>query len=138
MDIRSQTAAPPVGRYPHAKKVGNLLFLSGIGPRNLDSSIPGNVYDSSGKLQSYDFEQQVHSVFANVQKVLREAGLELRDLVDVTVFLTDMPRDFKAYNALWAHYFTDFAPARTTLGISHLPTPIAIELKCIAAFPEHV
>jgi 2-aminomuconate deaminase len=133
--IASDKAPKPVGHYPHARRVGDLLFLSGIGPRNpADNSIPGNVLDAGGQLVAYDIEAQCHSVFANVRAVLEAAGARWEDLVDVTVYLTDMARDFKAYNRIWAEYFPDpaSAPCRTTLGITALPTPIAIELKCLA------
>lgn len=137
--IRTGSAPKAVGHYPHARRVGALLFLSGIGPRNAgDNSIPGNVMDADGKLLTYDIVAQCHSVFANVKAVLSASGARWDDLVDVTVYLTDMPRDFKAYNAVWAEYFPDAAnaPCRTTLGITALPTPIAIELKCVAVIPE--
>ena len=133
--VHAEHAPKPVGAYPHARRVGNLLFLSGVGPRNpLDNEIPGNVYDANGKLVSYDIAQQCHTVFANVRAVLEASGARWEDLVDVTVFLTDMARDFAAYNRVYAEYFRDAAtaPCRTTLGITALPTPIAIELKCIA------
>jgi 2-aminomuconate deaminase len=134
------TAAPrAVGRYPHARRVGNLLFLSGIGPRDpADDSIPGNDYFADGRLRTYDIEAQARAVFANVRAVLSASGAGWDDLVDVTVYLTDMARDFKAYNAIWAEHFPDAesAPCRTTLGITALPTPIAIELKCIAALED--
>jgi 2-aminomuconate deaminase len=135
--IRTGTAPKPVGAYPHARRVGNLLFLSGVGPRRPDSNeIPGNVYDASGVLAVYDIEAQCHSVFANVRAILEASGARWEDLVDVTVFLTDIARDFVAYNRIYAEYFSDVQPCRTTLGISALPTSIAIELKCIAALPE--
>ena len=135
--VHAERAPKPVGAYPHARRVGNLLFLSGVGPRNpLDNEIPGNVYDANGKLVSYDIAQQCHTVFANVRTVLAASGASWEDLVDVTVFLTDMARDFATYNKIYAEYFTAAQPCRTTLGISALPTPIAIELKCIAAIPE--
>ena len=133
--IRTATAPAPVGAYPHARRVGDLLFLSGVGPRLPGShAIPGNVHDANGRLVAYDIEAQCRQVFANVRAVLEAAGARWDDLVDVTVFLTDMARDFKAYNAVWAEHFPDpaSAPCRTTLGIDALPTPIAIELKCIA------
>lgn len=136
--IRAEAAPKPVGRYPHARRVGDLLFLSGIGPRDpSDNSIPGNVHDADGRLVAYDIEAQTRSVFANVRAVLEASGARWEELVDVTVYLTDMARDFAAYNAVWAEYFPDIdtAPCRTTLGISALPTPIAIELKCVAAAP---
>ena len=134
--IHAGDAPKAVGAYPHARRVGDLLFLSGIGPRDArDDSIPGNVRDAAGRLVSYDIEAQCRSVFANVRAVLAAAGADWDDLVDVTVYLTDMARDFKAYNAVWAEHFPDpaKAPCRTTLGITALPTPIAIELKCVAA-----
>ena len=138
--IRAATAPDSVGSYPHARRVGDLLLLSGLGPRNAaDNSIPGNEYFADGRVRSYDITSQVHAVFANVRAVLEASGARWEDLVDVTVFLTDMARDFKAYNEVWAEYFPDpaTAPCRTTLGIDALPTPIAIELKCIAALPSH-
>lgn len=133
--IRSENAPKPVGAYPHARRVGKLLFLSGVGPRTVDDGrVPGNVYGDDSQLIAYDIEAQTRAVFANVRAVLEARGARWEDLVDVTVFLTDMARDFNAYNTIWAEYFPDIdsAPCRTTLGISALPTPIAIELKCIA------
>jgi 2-aminomuconate deaminase len=132
--IRTESAPAPVGAYPHARRVGDLLFLSGIGPRTPGSdAIPGNRYDGE-KLVEHDIAAQARQVFANVRAVLEASGARWEDLVDVTVFLTDMARDFKGYNAVWAEYFPEpaTAPCRTTLGITLLPTPIAIELKCIA------
>ena len=137
--IETTSAPKAVGSYPHARRVGNLLFLSGIGPRSaVDNSIPGNVYDIDGRLQSYDIAAQCHSVFANVLAVLKASGASFADLVDVTVYLTDMANDFKTYNKIWAEYFPDaaLAPCRTTLGITALPTPIAIELKCTAVIKD--
>ena len=137
--IHAAAAPRAVGRYPHARRVGQTLYLSGIGPRDArDDSIPGNVVDVEGVLRGYDIVAQCHSVFANVRAVLEASGAKWEDLVDVTVYLTDMARDFKAYNVVWAEYFPDVAaaPCRTTLGITALPTPIAIELKCIAVLPE--
>jgi 2-aminomuconate deaminase len=136
--IRASHAPKPVGAYPHARRVGNLLFLSGIGPRDAATNgIPGNVYDANGTLTGYDIEAQCRSVFANVRTVLEASGARWQDLVDVTVFLTDMARDFTTYNRLYAEHFTDAQPCRTTVGITALPTPIAIELKCIAVVPDH-
>ena len=137
--FRTDTAPPPVGAYPHARRVGELLFLSGIGPRDpATNAIPGNVQDPAGRLLSYDIDLQARAVFANVRAVLEASGARWEDLVDVTVYLTDMARDFKAYNAVWAEFFPDIdtAPCRTTLGITALPTPIAIELKCVAALRD--
>jgi 2-aminomuconate deaminase len=134
--IRTDAAPVPVGAYPHARRVGDLLFLSGVGPRQPGSNaIPGNVCDDSGQLVAYDFEAQCRQVFANVHAVLQASGAGWTDLVDVTVFLTDMSRDFATYNRLYAECFAGVDACRTTLGISALPTPIAIELKCIAALP---
>ncbi len=117
-----------------------MLFLSGIGPRDAeDDSIPGNRLAADGSVAVYDIVAQCHSVFANVRAVLEASGATLDDLVDVTVYLTNMASDFKAYNAVWAEYFPEAAraPCRTTLGITALPTPIAIELKCVAVVPSH-
>ena len=133
--ILAPNAPKAVGRYPHARRAAGLLFLSGIGPRDASSNaIPGNVLDPAGHVVSYDIVAQCHAVFANVRVVLEASGAHWDDLVDVTVYLTDMARDFPAYNAVWAEYFPDpeRAPCRTTLGITALPTPIAIELKCVA------
>ena len=137
--IHAASAPRAVGHYPHARRVGDLLFLSGIGPRDPASNgIPGNVHDAEGRLIAYDIDVQTRAVFANVRAVLDASGARWGDLVDVTVYLTDMARDFKTYNAIWAEYFPDAAtaPCRTTLGIVALPTPIAIELKCIAVVKE--
>ena len=131
--FESQNAPEPVGLYPHAKQVGNLLFLSGIGPRERgNKDIPGVELDQNGNIISYDIETQCHSVFKNVRTVLEDAGSSWDNLVDVTVFLTNMKDDFKIYNRIYAEYFKDNQPCRTTLEICSLPTPIAIELKCTA------
>ena len=139
-DVIQATSAPrPVGTYPHARRVGDLLFLSGIGPRDPSTNeIVGNEYFADGRVRKYDIATQTRAVFANVRAVLEDSGARWEDLVDVTVYLTDMTRDFKVYNAVWAEYFPDIgtAPCRTTLGITALPTPIAIELKCVAAINE--
>jgi 2-aminomuconate deaminase len=139
-DAVHATAAPKaVGSYPHARRVGNLLFLSGIGPRDpATNAIVGNEYFADGRVRRYDIEAQARAVFANVRAVLEASGARWEDLADVTVYLTDMARDFKAYNAIWAEFFPDpaGAPCRTTLGITALPTPIAIELKCIAVLGD--
>lgn len=135
--IRTAQAPAPVGAYPHARRVGELLFLSGVGPRDARSNaIPGNVYDDAGKLVDYDIEAQCRAVFANVRAILEASGARWEDLVDVTVYLTDMARDFAAYNRVYAEHFATAQPCRTTLGITALPTPIAIELKCVAALTE--
>lgn len=135
--IHTGSAPAPVGAYPHARRVGNLLFLSGVGPREPGSNrIPGNVHDADGRLVAYDIDAQCRQVFANVRAVLEASGARWQDLVDVTVFLTDMARDFTAYNRAYAEHFIDAQPCRTTLGITALPTPIAIELKCIAVLPD--
>jgi 2-aminomuconate deaminase len=131
--INSDKAPEPVGLYPHARKVGNLLFLSGVGPRKKGSKeIPGVTLDASGNIVSYDIEEQCRSVFQNVKLILEASGSRWENLVDVTVFLTNMKDDFATYNKLYAEYFKDSQPCRTTVEISALPTPIAIELKCIA------
>jgi len=137
--IHASGAPKAVGHYPHARRVGKLLFLSGIGPRDpATNAIPGNEYFADGRVSRYDIAAQAKAVFANVRAVLEASGARWEDLVDVTVFLTDMERDFAAYNAAWAEFFPDpaNAPCRTTLGITALPTPIAIELKCVAVAKE--
>ena len=131
--IQSKNAPEPVGLYPHARQVGNFLFLSGIGPREKGKlEIPGVKLDHNGNILSYDIEAQCHSVFKNVRTVLEDAGSNWDNLVDVTVFLTNMKDDFEIYNRIYAEYFMDNQPCRTTVEILSLPTPIAIELKCIA------
>jgi 2-aminomuconate deaminase len=137
--IQAAAAPKPVGRYPHARRVGNLLFLSGIGPRDpRTNAIPGNELFADGRVRRYDIEAQTRAVFDNVAAVLKASNAQWEDLVDVTVFLTDMLRDFRIYNEVWAEYFPDAhtAPCRTTVGITALPTPIAIELKCVAALKD--
>lgn len=132
-DIHAATAPPPVGAYPHARRAGNLLFLSGIGPRSADgSTIPGVTFDAAGKVIDYDMAAQCHAVFENVRTVLESAGADWRDLVDITVYLTDIERDFQTFNRIYSDYFPADGPARTTVEVNRLPTPIAIELKCIA------
>lgn len=130
---KSDSAPEPVGLYPHARKVGNLLFLSGVGPRQKGTKvIPGVTLNDAGEITDYDIEAQCHSVFGNVRTILEESGSSWEQLVDVTVFLTNMKDDFATYNRIYAEYFADNQPCRTTVEISSLPTPIAIELKCIA------
>lgn len=131
--LNSQRAPEPVGKYPHARRVGSLLFLSGVGPRERGTSkIPGVELSASGEIVSYDIETQCHSVFKNVRSILEDSGSSWENLVDVTVYLTNMKKDFPIYNRLWAEYFKENPPCRTTLEINALPTPIAIELKCVA------
>ena len=133
MKFESEKAPKPVGAYPHARKVGNLLFLSGVGPRKQNSKdIPGVQLDKDGYVISHDIEAQCHTVFNNIRIILEESGSNWDNLVDVTVFLTDMKRDFDTYNRIYADYFKDNQPCRTTIEVTSLPTPIAIELKCIA------
>jgi 2-aminomuconate deaminase len=135
--FESKRAAEPVGAFPHAKRVGDLLFLSGIGPRVRGSKeIPGVTLDSAGNVANYDIVKQCHAVFENVRLVLEDSGASWNDIVDVTVFLTDMKKDFPIYNKLYAEYFAGDGkpnPTRTTVEVTALPTPIAIELKVIAA-----
>ena len=134
--FESSRAPEPVGAFPHAKRVGNLLFLSGIGPRKRGSKeIPGVKLDPAGNVVSYDIEAQCRAVFENVRLVLEDAGTNWNAIVDVTVFLTNMKKDFPAYNKLYAQYFSGDGkpnPTRTTIEVGALPTPIAIELKVIA------
>lgn len=131
--INSSSAPEPVGLYPHAIKAGNLLFLSGVGPRERGSKkIPGVELDANGNILSYDIAEQCHSVFRNIKYILEDAGSDWNKLVDVTVFLTNMKSDFEIYNKIYAEYFKNNQPCRTTIEVKSLPTPIAIELKCIA------
>ena len=132
-NIQTEKAPEPVGNYPHARKVGNLLFLSGIGPRKPGTNvIPGVMMDGQGNAVGHDIEAQCHSVFENVRIILEESGSSWDNLVDITVFLTNMQRDFDTYNQIYGDYFKNNQPCRTTVEVSCLPTPIAIELKCIA------
>jgi 2-aminomuconate deaminase len=132
-DTVSGRAPKPVGAYPHARRVGHLLFLSGIGPREPGTNaIPGNEYDGAGNPVRYDIAEQCRSVFRNVRAVLEDAGSSWERIVDVTVFLTNIREDFATYNQIYAEHFTDNRPTRTTVEVSRLPTPIAIELKVIA------
>lgn len=133
----SSQAPDPVGLYPHARQVGNTLYMSGIGPRKKGSKdIPGVTLDAAGNVTAYDIATQFRSVADNVNAVLEASGFKWTDLVDVTVYLTNMKADFKTYNALWAEYFTENPPCRTTVEVGALPTPIAIEFKCIAVKGE--
>ena len=133
MIIHAHQAAKPLGAYPHARKVGNLLFLSGIGPRNAaDNSIPGLELDSEGNIIKYDIAAECHAVFANVKAVLEASGSSWDRMVDVTVYLTNMKKDFPIYNNIYAEYFNNVQACRTTVEVKSLPTPIAIELKVIA------
>ena len=129
----SERAPQAVGLYPHARKVGDLLFLSGVGPRKAGTKeIPGVTLDKYGNIIEYDIEKQCHSVFQNIKFILEDAGSSWNKIVDVQVFLTNMKDDFKTYNKIYAQYFKDNQPCRTTIEIKSLPTPIAIELKVIA------
>jgi 2-aminomuconate deaminase len=131
--INSSEAPEPVGRYPHARRVGNLLFLSGVGPRERGTKkIPGVELNDAGEIVSYDIEAQCRSAFQNVWSILDAAGSSWDNIVDVTVFLTNMKDDFATYNRVYAEYFADNQPCRTTVEVNALPTPIAIELKVIA------
>jgi 2-aminomuconate deaminase len=135
--IDSLKAPEPVGLYPHARQVGSLLFLSGVGPRERGTKqIPGVTLNEDGTVRSYCIETQCRSVFSNVRLILEDAGSSWSDLVDVTVFLTNMKDDFPIYNRVYAEFFKDALPCRTTVEVNALPTPIAIELKCIAAIKD--
>ena len=131
--FNSERAPSAVGLYPHARKVGNLLFLSGVGPRKAEQTdIPGVTLNANGEIESYNIEDQCHSVFENIRFILEDAGSSWEKIVDVQVFLTNMKDDFKIYNKIYAEYFAANQPCRTTIEIKSLPTPIAIELKVIA------
>lgn len=132
-EFDSPRAPEPVGLYPHARRVGNLLFLSGVGPRERGTKkIPGVELNDAGEIKSYDIETQCRSVFQNVRYILEDAGSSWENIVDVTVFLTNMKADFATYNRIYAEHFSSNRPCRTTVEINSLPTPIAIELKVIA------
>ena len=131
--FNSDRAPQAVGLYPHARKVGNILYLSGVGPRKAgQTDIPGVTLNERGEIESYDIETQCHSVFDNIRFILEDAGSSWDNIVDVQVFLTNMKDDFKTYNKIYAEYFKHNQPCRTTIEIKSLPTPIAIELKVIA------
>lgn len=137
--INTSNAAKPLGAYPHARKVGNLLFLSGIGPRNAkDNSIPGLELDASGNILKYDIAAECHAVFANVKAVLEASGSKWENMVDVTVYLTNMKNDFPVYNKIYGEYFSSVQACRTTVEVKSLPTPIAIELKVIAVIDKDI
>ena len=131
--FNSDRAPGAVGLYPHARKVGNILYLSGVGPRKAgQTDIPGVTLNERGEIESYDIEIQCHSVFDNIRFILEDAGSSWDNIVDIQVFLTNMKDDFKIYNKIYAEYFKENQPCRTTIEIKSLPTPIAIELKVIA------
>lgn len=135
--IIAANAPAPVGAYPHARRAGNFLFLSGIGPRDPETNeVPGLKRNTSGQYLEFDFEAQCHSVLKNVKTILEASGAKWEDLVDVTVFLVNLERDFQTYNRIYAEYFKEHQPCRTTVGIEALPAPIAIELKCVAFVME--
>ena len=135
-NVHSSKAPEPVGPYPHAKRVGNLLFVSGIGPRARGTKeIPGVTLNPEGKITNYNVEVQTRAVVENIRTILKDAGLGLANIVDVQVFLTNMHADFSTFNKVYAEYFDHNGPTRTTVGVTALPTPIAVELKVIAAIP---
>jgi 2-aminomuconate deaminase len=135
--INTSNASSPLGAYPHARKAGNLLFLSGIGPRNpQDNSIPGLKLDEAGNILDYDITAECHAVFANVKAVLEASGSSWSNIIDVTVFLTNMKEDFPIYNKIYGEYFSHVQACRTTVEVKSLPTPISIELKVIATLDE--
>ena len=135
--VNSNKAAEPVGNYPHAIKINNFIFLSGIGPRKKNSKkIPGVMLNESGSIVSYDIKEQCLAVFDNIKHILEEAGASFENIIDVSVFLTDMKKDFKVFNEIYNEYFKELTPTRTTVEVVSLPTPIAVELKIIAFLDE--
>jgi len=132
--VNTDKAPKPVGAYPHARREGDLIYLSGVGPRQPgDNSIPGGpIKDSNGNPLNYDIKAQTHAVINNISRILEEAGSSIENVIDVTSFLVDMDRDFAGYNEVWADTLGKVGPTRTTLAISALPTPIAVEMKVIA------
>ena len=136
--INSERAPEPVGAYPHARRVGNMVFLSGVGPRRRgQKSIPGVVIGEDGSVVDYDVRTQTLSVFENIRVILEDAGAAWEDIVDVQVYLTNMKKDFPLFNALYAEHFTHVQATRTTIEVGSLPTPIAVELKVVAVTKEH-
>ena len=129
----TKKAPAPVGNYPHSVEIDGMLYLSGIGPRNhVDNSIPGNEYDMNGNLTNYDIEQQTHAVFKNIKAILEGSNSSWENLIDITVFLTNMKNDFKKFNDIYNLRFPEANVCRTTVEVNALPTDIAVELKCIA------
>lgn len=136
--INTKNAAQPLGIYPHARRVGNLLFLSGIGSRSAkDNTIPGLKFNKKGKIKSYDIGAECHSCFANVKAILEASGSNWKNILDVTVFLTNIEKDFPVYNKLYGEYFKDVQACRTTVEVKRLPAPIAIEVKVIATIDQN-
>ncbi len=136
--VNTKEAPKPVGAYPHARKVGDMLFLSGVGPRQPGTNaIPGGpIHDENGDPLPYDIKAQTHAVVENVRRIVEEAGATMEQIVDVTTFLVDMKRDFSGYNEVWAETLGKVGPTRTTLAIDALPTPIAVEMKVIVHMPQ--
>ncbi len=135
--IFSKRAPEPVGPYPHARRVGDFIFVSGMGPRRPGTQdIPGVNLDAVGRVLSYDIEAQTRSTIHNISVVLEDMGCSLKDVVDITVFLTDMKEDFKTFNRIYGEFFKDIGPTRTTVEVNALPTPIAVELKVVAFKPK--
>ncbi|MBL6734053.1 MAG: RidA family protein [Candidatus Poseidonia sp.] len=136
--VNTNAAPKPVGAYPHARRVGNMLFLSGVGPRQPGTNaIPGGpIHDEEGNPLAYDIKAQTHAVVDNIKRIVEEAGATMDQIVDVTTFLVDMKRDFQGYNEVWAETLGKGGPTRTTLAIDALPTPIAVEMKVIVHMPE--
>ena len=136
--VNTDSAPKPVGAYPHARRVGNMLYLSGVGPRQPGTNaIPGGpIHDENGEPLNYDIKAQTHAVVENVRRVVEEAGGTMEQVVDVTTFLVDMKRDFSGYNEVWAETLGTVGPTRTTLAIDALPTPIAVEMKVIVHLGE--
>jgi len=135
--VISKSAPPPVGAYPHARRVGDFIFVSGMGPRQAGTlDIPGVFQDAMGKVISHDVTVQTRATIENIRRVLEDCGAGLEDIVDVSVFLTHMKKDFADFNKIYGEYFADIAPTRTTVEVMSLPTPIAVELKVVAWKPE--
>ncbi len=131
--VNSRSAPAPVGSYPHARREGEWLFLSGVGPRQAGTTdIPGVTLNAQGEVVDYDVAVQTQAVIDNVKHVLDAAGASLHQVVDIMVFLTNMKDDFALFNQVYAANFSDIQATRTTIGVVALPTPIAVEFKVIA------
>jgi 2-aminomuconate deaminase len=126
--------AKPRGRYPHVKRAGDFLFVSGTSSRRADNTIAGAEVDSMGTT-SLDIREQTRAVLENIGDILASAGASLRDVVEVSTFLVSM-NDFAGYNEVYGQFFDYDGPARTTVAVHQLPHPhLLIEIKAVAYKP---
>lgn len=126
--------AKPRGKFPHLRRAGDFLFVSGTSSRNPDGSFEGATISSSGMVQ-LDIREQTTAVIRNIGDILASEGASLKDVVELSAFLTSM-RDFEGYNEVYGSFFDFDGPARTTVAVSELPHPfIIIEIKAVAFQP---